>query len=352
MGIVKYCDTNGIPQPVDVTDGSVHVTLTGEDGTPLITDSVPVNLLMHSVSGTLGALNATIGLDDMDFSCGTMVFQVSGTWTGKIVVEGAVDGTYNNLSIVQPGGTIAFTGVNNDNQNGVYRALIISGYTKMRLRMSSYTSGTATIVCNGAPLVATPFVWQLVAANLQTSINAFRSSDSTYQPLRLDKSTNSIQTIDYEHHEIHAGSHFLYTDSVELDNAVAQDYMITTPNTTKWAHMTFLASGSAITTVQVYEAGDRTGTTGQTLYNSDRNRLTASGLTIHKGQSGGTTDGSLIWQRKSGAAAGASRTGAEATRNGELILKQATKYILRITSGTNDNLTNLQLEWYEHTNIA
>ena len=183
-------------------------------------------------------------------------------------------------------------------------------------------------------------------------ITAYRSSDHTWQPLRLDKATNSIQTIDYEHHEIHAGSHFFYTDSVELDSAATQVYMITTPNTTKWAHMTFLASGSAITTIQIYEAGDRTGTTGQTLYNSDRNSLTASVLTIHKGISTGSTDGTLIWQRKSGSATAQSRTGAEATRGGELILKQNTKYILRITSGTNDNLTNLQLEWYEHTNIA
>jgi hypothetical protein len=37
-------------------------------------------------------------------------------------------------------------------------------------------------------------------------IRGFRSSDGTSQPLRLDQVTNSIQTIDYAHHEIHAGS--------------------------------------------------------------------------------------------------------------------------------------------------
>ena len=180
----------------------------------------------------------------------------------------------------------------------------------------------------------------------------YRSSDGTWQPLRLDKSTNSIQTIDYEHHEIHAGSHFFYTDSVELDSAAVQNYLITTPDTTKYAHMIMLATGSAITQIQIYEAGDRNGTTLQTVFNSDRNSLTAATVTIHKGTSGGTTDGSLVWQRKSGSAAGASRTGMETTRGGEKILKRNTKYIVRITSGTNDNLTNVQFDWYEHINIA
>lgn len=183
------------------------------------------------------------------------------------------------------------------------------------------------------------------------ALKAYRSSDSTYQPARLDKATNSIQTIDYEHHEVHAGSHFFYTDSVALNDTGTQDYMITTPNTTKWAHLVFVASGSAITTVQIYEGSDKNGTTLQTVFNSDRNSATVATVTVHKGTSGGTTDGTLIWQRKSGAATQQSRTGMEATRGAEKILKQNTKYIIRITSGTNANLTNLALDWYEHTNI-
>ena len=183
-------------------------------------------------------------------------------------------------------------------------------------------------------------------------VRGFRSSDSTSQPLRLDKATNSIQTIDYAHHEIHAGSGFYYTDSVELNSAGTQDYMITTPDTTKWAHMIFMVTGSAITQVQIYEAGNRTGTAAQTIVNANRNSATTSVLTLHKGTSGGSTDGTLIWQRKSGSSSAQSRTGLEAIHDAEIILKQNTKYILRITSGTNANLTNLMLEWYEHTDIA
>jgi hypothetical protein len=155
--------------------------------------------------------------------------------------------------------------------------------------------------------------------------------------------------IDVEHKEIHESEHYFYSDSVELGSAATQDYMLTTPNTTKWIHMTMAATGSAITQVQVYEDGDRTGTTLQTSYNNNRNSSNTTGLVIHKATSGGTTDGTLIWQMKSGAAQGASREGMNAGRGDEFIMKQNKKYIIRITSGTAANLTNLQLSWYDHT---
>lgn len=45
-------------------------------------------------------------------------------------------------------------------------------------------------------------------------IRGFRSSDSTAQPLRLDKATNTLQIIDYAHHEVHSGSSFVVCDTV------------------------------------------------------------------------------------------------------------------------------------------
>lgn len=174
-------------------------------------------------------------------------------------------------------------------------------------------------------------------------------NDTTVRNIRVDSSTHTLQTIEYDHHEIHAGSSFFYTDSVELASAATQDYLITTPNTTKWAHFIFSATGNAITQAQLYEGADRTGTTSQTIYNMNRNSATTATVTVHKGTSGGTTDGTLIWQLKSGSSSGASRTPMASERQNELILKQNTKYILRITSGTNANLTNVRLQWYEHT---
>jgi len=186
---------------------------------------------------------------------------------------------------------------------------------------------------------------------MKIGILGYKSQTGQFAPARLDSATDSFQTIDYAHHEIHAGSHFLYTDAVELDSAGTQDYLITTPNTTKWAHMLFSMEGSAITQWQLYESSDRSGTTQQTIGNSDRNSSTASTLTIHKGTSGGTTDGSLIHLYKGGSSTNQSRSGSSTRNDEEIILKQNAKYILRVTSGTDNNLTNLRLSWYEHTNI-
>jgi hypothetical protein len=166
----------------------------------------------------------------------------------------------------------------------------------------------------------------------------------------IDPVTQSVMTVDYPHHEIHSGGHYEYYDSVEVDNGSSQRYLITTPNTAKWSHVSFEVDGSAITRFALYEDSDRTGTTLQTSFNNNRNSLNVAGMTIHKGTSGGTTDGTLIAQYKSGSANGAARTGASSENNNEFILKQNTKYVLIVESFTNDNLINVRLGWYEHTN--
>ena len=187
---------------------------------------------------------------------------------------------------------------------------------------------------------------------MKNAILGYNSYNGTFVPIRADSSTDSIQSIDYAHHEVHSGSHFMYSDSVELDSAGVQDYLITTPNTTKWVHVIVHVDGSAITQFQVYEATDKSGTTLQTVYNNNRNSATLPTVTVHKATSGGTTDGVLLSQYKGGSATNQSKAGTSTGNNEEMILKQNTKYIIRITSGTNDNLTNLRLEWYEHQNIV
>jgi hypothetical protein len=164
----------------------------------------------------------------------------------------------------------------------------------------------------------------------------------------VDKTTNTLQIIDYAHHEIHAGSHFIYTDSVALNSSEAQVYLITTPNSTKYAHMLFDLDGSAITQFDLYEDSDRVGTTLQTVGNNNRNSSTAATVTIHKGITGGSTDGRLIHTYKGGGASAQARSASIVRNDEELILKRNTKYLLRLTSGTNSNLTNVRLEWYEH----
>jgi len=175
-------------------------------------------------------------------------------------------------------------------------------------------------------------------------------NNTDYRYIRADSATHTLQAIDYAHHEVHAGSHFMYSDAVELASGAAQYYLITTPDTTKWAHIGYELGGSVITQFEIYEGTDKTGTSLQTVFNNDRNSGKTATTTIHKGVSGGTTDGALIHLHKGGSSTGSTREGVSSGSGEEIILKQNTKYILRITSGTNGNLTNVILEWYEHTN--
>lgn len=171
----------------------------------------------------------------------------------------------------------------------------------------------------------------------------------SFVPLPVDAIVpQAVITIDEPHSEIHQGDAFRFTDSVTIGSGSSQDYMITTPNTTNWAHMTMMADGTAITSFFLYEATDKNGTTLQTVFNANRNSASAATTTIRKGTSGGTTDGTLIAQYSSGTSSGNSKTSSTVDHRDEFILKQNTKYIFRITSGTNGNLCNVTFSWYEH----
>jgi hypothetical protein len=185
----------------------------------------------------------------------------------------------------------------------------------------------------------------------ETTIGAL-ASDGTPRHLKLDTATTALTTIDYAHHEVHAGSHFFYTDKTSLDTSATTDYIIAAPNTTKWAHMRFNATGSAITQVDLYESCTRTGTTDVVVYNNNRNSTDSATVVIYKGSSTDGSDGTLIWTKKSGTAERGSRSTAEMGQAAEIILKQNIKYLFRFTSSSSDNLCNLHLEWYEHTNAG
>ena len=217
---------------------------------------------------------------------------------------------------------------------------------KLRTSANTYVSGSATSQWNlkvSLEELENGVKWQQDQANAL----AITLAKDHYDTL-----TRAVNIIPYQHHEIHSGSHFLYTDCVELGSAGVQDYLITTPNTTKWSHLSWEIDGSAITDVKVFRATDKTGTTLQTIFNNNENSATVSGMTIHKAVTGWATDWVQIRCHKSGAALWASRSGASSEQASEIILKQNTKYIIRITSWTAANLTNIGLSWYEHTSLV
>lgn len=183
------------------------------------------------------------------------------------------------------------------------------------------------------------------------SLNYGKLPNGTVSAFELDSVTSAQVSISHEFHKIHEGKTFRCGDSITLGSAATEVYLITTPNTAELAHLTFSGDGTAITTFDAFEGSDRVGTTPLTCVNANRNSLTAASMTVHKGVSGGTTDGVQIFKYSSGTSTNQSKSESSLDFGSKWILKRNTKYLLRVTSGTAGNLINIFLNWYEHTSI-
>jgi hypothetical protein len=189
-----------------------------------------------------------------------------------------------------------------------------------------------------------------------------------FRHITIDPATHTIQTIDYSHHEIHSGSS--YTVSVGQMVSDTNDRTaigFTTGNTTKWAHMVITAAAGAASWLYVREAATIANTQGAdvTCYNRDRN---SSKTSLMKGTSTGTAvagkvtyfaeadqadyteNGTLIYQEML-ASGSKSKSGGTSRGTSELILKQNTAYLIYLKAlNADDNVQNIVLDWYEHTN--
>jgi hypothetical protein len=181
-------------------------------------------------------------------------------------------------------------------------------------------------------------------------------NNTDVRSVRLDSSTHTMQTIDYEHHEVHSGSHFIYTQcDADFDIADAVELLIVTPNTTKWAHIVIDVDAALDTTVSLYEGSTHTVNAAQTAYNKNRNSATANTTTINTHNNDGA-DGTLIWQSCFGINTGGGSNkvagGGESRGAREWVLDQNNKYLLTILSGSDNSSMALKLSWYEHTDKA
>lgn len=142
--------------------GTTISSITHGDMTHLAVDHEDLTL-----TDTISGLNDSSVLDT--HGVGSVIVLVSGTWQGKIDIQGTIDGTWVTLSIVQPTGQLIRTGINNDAQNGSYRVALPAGYSSIRAVFTSWTSGTAGIKWNASQAVGANFVFQLNQANLLTT---------------------------------------------------------------------------------------------------------------------------------------------------------------------------------------
>lgn len=182
-----------------------------------------------------------------------------------------------------------------------------------------------------------------------------RISSTAVRPIKADGSTHSLCTVDYEHCEIHSGSHYFVTGYQDLANGNVLDFTWQMPNTTKWIHWTWEISTESETNWFVYENVVATNPLANSVtpINSNRNSSNTSGTTLkYEKQTNLTaanadTNVAGATLLESGIS-GAGKDAGDDRRNNELVLKQNTLYCLRAIASA-AGFINFKLKFYEHT---
>lgn len=169
----------------------------------------------------------------------------------------------------------------------------------------------------------------------------------------FDSLANAVKTIDYEHSEIHAGSHFKagYQDITMSDEDIIA-LVFTTPDTTKWAHWTLTAQSTGLCVVQLFRAPTLSAEgTAITPFNRNENSDKTADVVV-KHTPTITTNGTKLTEKWLGSDAGKYDIGGSTRGASEIILKQNTQYLVLCTAGADAIKCAIGGDWYEHTNVT
>lgn len=179
-------------------------------------------------------------------------------------------------------------------------------------------------------------------------------TDEQIEALRMDASTHTLQTITYEHHEVHGGSMFEVITYVDLPINNVWDVQITTAASDKWCHFLGAFNTENETNWWFYE-GVTINVAGTALasYNSNRNSTNTASMTLASITNADIADANADTAVASATTlfsgiSGSGRSGGQASRQEELILRANTDYSLRFEAAV-AGYVNISLYWYEHT---
>lgn len=175
--------------------------------------------------------------------------------------------------------------------------------------------------------------------------------DGSRGPAEIDGTTNALTEIMYSHHKIHEGKTFMMHNGATIGGAEVNTISLKTPNSTTIIHMvaTFTASGTA--NIDILE--DVTSVTGgaeEIPFNHNRNSSIVSTVTAPLvGDAQGAdpilpTGGTLIVDGQIGTAI---KSGGDRELF-EIMLKTNSIYLFRIISVGAGNVTQINLDSYEH----
>jgi hypothetical protein len=178
------------------------------------------------------------------------------------------------------------------------------------------------------------------------------SSSEKFAYITADDSTHALTVIDYEHHEVHAGSMYGAYDHTANIGAIdtptdAIQLTFLTP-AVKEVHMVIHAKSSVAALYKFTEAYTAEGTNGDTVtaYNKDRNSSKTSGMAIENKADVLVTGGILLETQTLTSAKFGS---GESRSSQEWILKKSTLYAVSLyLDGA--GIATISLGCYEHTN--
>jgi hypothetical protein len=174
--------------------------------------------------------------------------------------------------------------------------------------------------------------------------------------VRMDASTSTLQSITYEHHEIHSGSHFFVVGYQDLNAGQVLDFTWQMPNTTEWIHWTWDMDTESELNWLVYEDAVATNPLANAVIplNSNRNSAHTSATTmkyeVQANLAAANADTNIggATLLESGISGSGKKVPGLGDRNSELVMKQNGLYCLRAIA-TVAGYINFSMQWYEHT---
>jgi len=227
--------------------------------------------------------------------------------------------------------------------DGEFKNVLVTNGGNQKISIEEFESGVSSN--SNSQLNVTPFLSD--GTEGAKIVGRWGSGAGETDDVRIDASTNSLQTVDYAHHEIHAGSHFFTGNYTTLSNAQVYDILFVTPAGLTAPHMIFEIATQAEAMFQYYE-GVTTSADGTALDMYDRNRVTDNTPTTTFYHTPTVTAvGTLIGQ---GVFGSGNKGGGTLRDSSEFVLKPSTKYMIRVTNNTSiANWYDWFFDWYEHS---
>lgn len=188
-------------------------------------------------------------------------------------------------------------------------------------------------------------------------LQAAYNDDGDSDKVRIDAATSTLQTIDYVHHERHAGSNYIKTVD---DTGTSLILAFKVEDQSKEPHMVMSWKTEETATITWYEGATWTGGTGTTIVpvNSDCNSANTSILQsdstgsfvsngIVKDPTGLNTGSATVLYEESVWATNQTPASAGEGIRDEHILEPGETYVVELTSGNGGQW--IKLDWYEHT---